>query len=107
MSEPFTSIPQPPPAPPGRPSTRAILALVLALCGFSGCGSWLAPFAWYLGTVERRAIAAGQAPPEGAQIAYLAKILGMIGTILLACFVFWIFFMGGMIVLQALLNHSS
>jgi hypothetical protein len=110
MSEPLGALPpapppMPPAAPAGRASTRAIVALVLGICGLSGCGAILAPFAWYLGAVERKAIAAGLAPAEGATIAQVGMILGMIGTALLAFGLIWILFMGGMIFLQALVNH--
>jgi hypothetical protein len=110
MSEPMGSFPPPPPPPmppaagtPG-PSTQAITALVLGICGIVCCGL-LAPIAWYLGAAESRTIRAGLAPAQGAGIANAAKILGIIGTALLLFGIIWIFFMGGMIFLQGMMNH--
>ena len=93
-------------ANPGQPqsaSTQAITALILGILGVICCGL-MAPIAWYIGNQELRAIQAGTSPAAGQGLATAGKILGMIGSIILALTVFWIFFMGGMAILQGVIN---
>jgi cytochrome c biogenesis protein CcdA len=95
------------PGPTQQASSQAITALVVAIASIvSCCGLPLAPIAWYLANRELQAIAEGRAPAAGEGLAKGAKILGMVGTLLLALGVFWIFFFGGMAILQAFFaNH--
>lgn len=44
----------------------------------------LAPFAWNIGNKELQAIEAGRRPPENKGTANAGRILGIIGTVLLA-----------------------
>lgn len=95
-------------ATPGQPqssSTQAITALVLGILGIVCCGL-LAPIAWYLGSQEQKAIREGRSPAAGEGLAKAAVILGMIGTILLVLGILWIFFMGGMAILQGIANAN-
>ena len=82
-------------------STQAIVALVLGILGIICCGL-LAPIAWYLGSQEVRAIQEGRSPVAGEGLAKAAKILGIIGTVLLVLSILWIFFAGGMAILQGI-----
>jgi uncharacterized membrane protein YjgN (DUF898 family) len=94
--------------PPGQPqssSTQAVTALVLGILGVVCCGL-LAPIAWYLGNQEQKAIREGRSPAAGEGLAKAAVILGIIGTILLVLSLLWIFFMGGMAILQGIANSS-
>ena len=96
----------PPPAPPAAPqgsTGKATTALVLGILGVVCCGL-LAPVAWYMGSKELEAIAAGQSPASGETSAKVGKILGIVGTVLLGLSVIWVFFAGGMAVLQGLGN---
>jgi hypothetical protein len=92
-----------PPAPPagGSASGRATTSLIMGILGVICCGL-LAPVAWYLGSQELQAIAAGQSSAAGEGLAKAGKILGIIGTVLLILSLVWIFFAGGMAVIQGL-----
>ena len=87
-------------------STQAIVALVLGILGIICCGL-LAPIAWYLGSQETRAIREGRSPVAGEGIAKAAMILGIIGTILFVLTLLWIFFAGGMAILQGMMAASQ
>ncbi len=111
MSEPVGSFPPPPPPPtlppasaPGRAGNQAIAALVCGILGITCCGL-LAPIAWYLGTNETKAIRAGVSPIEGATLANVGRVLGIVGSVLLLLSIVWIFAMGGMAVLQGMMNR--
>jgi hypothetical protein len=82
-------------------SSRATTALVLGILGFVCC-QLCAPFAWYMGNQESKAIKAGQSPAAGQGFATAGMILGMIGTILLVFGLLWIFFFGGLAMISAL-----
>jgi len=85
-------------------STQAITALVLGILGVVCCGL-LAPIAWYLGSQEQKAIREGRSLAAGEGIAKAATILGMIGSIILVLSILWIFFWGGMAILQGITNR--
>jgi cytochrome c biogenesis protein CcdA len=90
------------PVSPPSASNRALTALVVGLVSvMTCCGLPLAPVAWYLGNQELRAIAEGRSPAAGNGMAMAAKILGMVGTLMMAMFVVWGVFLGGFVVLQA------
>lgn len=94
-------------ANPGQPqsaSTQAITSLILGIVGIFCC-NLLGPVAWYLGNQELKAIREGRAPIAGEGLAKAGMILGIIGTILMVLGILWIFFMGGMAVLQGIANH--
>ena len=95
-----------PPLPPQSQSasTQAITALVLGILGVICCG-FAAPFAWYFGNQELRAIQAGTSPAAGETLAKIGKILGIIGTVLLILSIFWIFLGGGMAILEGMKNR--
>jgi hypothetical protein len=96
-----TQAPPPPPAQPQGSTGKATTALVLGILGVVCCGL-LAPVAWYMGSKELEAIAAGSSPAAGETTAKIGKILGIIGTVLLALSIIWVFFAGGMAVIQGL-----
>lgn len=101
----MTVAPPLPPQPQAQSaSTQAITGLVLGILGVICCGL-AAPFAWYLGIQELKSIQAGLSPFAGEGLAKAAKILGIIGTVLLVLQILWIFFMGGMAVLQGMSNR--
>ena len=62
--------------------SQATTALVLGILGIVIC-QVLAPFAWSMGQKEMQAIDAGRRPPENRGTANAAKILGIVGTVLL------------------------
>lgn len=64
-------------------ASQATTALVLGILGIVICG-FLAPFAWNMGNKELAAIDAGRRPPENRGSATAGRILGIIGTVLLA-----------------------
>jgi uncharacterized membrane protein YjgN (DUF898 family) len=77
-------------------ASQATTALVLGILGIVIC-QVLAPFAWSMGVKEMQAIDAGRRPPENRGTANAAKILGIVGTVLLglgviAAILFIVFF---------------
>ena len=64
-------------------SSQATTALVLGILGIVICGV-LAPFAWNIGNKELAAIDAGRRDPSNRGTANAGRILGIIGTVLLA-----------------------
>jgi hypothetical protein len=81
-------------------SSRATTSLVLGILGIVCC-QICAPIAWYMGNNELKAIRAGTAPAAGEGMAKAGKITGIIGTILLILSLIWVFFFGGMAMIQA------
>lgn len=63
--------------------SQATTALVLGILGIVICGI-LAPFAWNIGNKELAAIDSGRRPPENRGTANAGRILGIVGTVLLA-----------------------
>lgn len=83
-------------------SSQAVTALILGILGLICCGL-LAPIAWYLGNQEVKAIREGRSSLAGEGLAKAAMILGIIGTILLVLTTLWIFFAGGLAILQGMM----
>jgi hypothetical protein len=83
----------------GRATTTLVLGVLSILC----C-QFLGPVAWYLGNQELKAIASGASPVSGEGVTKAGKILGIIGTVLLAIVCLWILFMGGLAVLMGVMN---
>jgi hypothetical protein len=63
-------------------ASQATTALVLGILGVVLC-QVLAPFAWVMGQKEMQAIDGGRRSPENRGTANAAKILGIVGTVLL------------------------
>lgn len=101
MSEPLP----PPPVAPGT-SSRATTALVLGILGFLCC-QLCAPFAWYYGNLEVKAVKAGTSAASNQGFAMAGMILGIIGTIFLVFALLWVLFFGGMAVLGALAGAAG
>ncbi len=91
---------------PQAASTQAIVALVLGLLGLTCCGI-LGPVAWFLGSQELKAIAAGSSPAAGEGLAKVGMILGILGTIYMGLLILWVFFMGGMAMLAAFFSSLA
>lgn len=100
MSEPV------PPPPASSTSSRATTALVLGILGFLCC-QLCAPFAWYYGNLEVKAVKAGTSAASNQGFAMAGMILGIIGTIFLIFGLLWILFFGGMAVLGAIAGASG
>ena len=64
-------------------ASQATTVLVLGILGLVICGV-LGPFAWSMGNKELAAIDAGKRPPENRGTANAGRILGIVGTVLLA-----------------------
>jgi len=77
-------------------ASQATTALVLGILGLIICGV-LAPFAWSMGNKELAAIDEGRRPPENRGTANAGRILGIVGTVLLALgiLVFLLIFVAG------------
>ena len=77
------SLPEFPSEASGYPeSSQATLSVVLGILGIFF--TLFAPFAWWLANRELEAIDAGRRPPENRGTARTGRILGIIGTVLLA-----------------------
>lgn len=88
-------------------SNQAITALVLGILGIvCSCGP-LAIIAWYLGNQEIKAVREGRSPVAGEGLAKVAKVLGILGTVLFVLTLLWIFFWGGLVVLQGIIAASQ
>src|SRR5215203_4569444 len=90
---------------PESASSQAITALILSLLGFVTCCHLLSPIAWYLGRQEQKAIREGRSPKAGESLAQIAVVAGIVGTLILVFFLFWLVFFGGWVVLTALANR--
>jgi len=80
---------QPPVPPPGYRTvypeeSQAVLALVLSVVGLVVCGGVLCPVGWYLAHKEIAAIDSGRRDPSKRDTAQAGKIVGIIGTVLVA-----------------------
>ena len=97
------STPTIPPAIPAsaQQSSKATTALVLGVLGIICCGL-LAPVAWYMANEELKSIDAGRIADSNRGMAQVAKILGIIGTILLGLAILWVVLFGGMATIGAL-----
>ena len=102
MSEPMS----PPPPVTAGTSSRATTALVLGILGFVCC-QLCAPFAWYVGNQEVKAIKAGASPATNQGYAMAGVVLGIIGTILLVFGLIWVLFFGGMAILAAFAGAAN
>jgi hypothetical protein len=73
------------PTDPGRypEPSQATTILVLGILSIVVC-QILGPFAWVMGNKEIQAIDAGRRPPENRGTANAGRILGIVGTVLLA-----------------------
>jgi hypothetical protein len=96
-----TPIPPPIPGTTTQSSSKAVMAVVFGVLGLFCCGL-LAPVAWYLGNEELRFIEQGRLPDTNRGMAQVAKILGIIGTVLLVLALMWMLLFGGMATIGAL-----
>jgi len=64
-------------------ASQATTALVLGILGLVLCFGITGPFAWSMGSKELQAIDAGRRPPENRGTANAAKVLGIVGTVIL------------------------
>ena len=74
--------PTPPQEPTQAASTRATAALVLGILSIICMGFLAGIPAIILGSMELRAIKAGQAPAAGEGLAKVGYVLGIVGTVL-------------------------
>lgn len=90
---------------PDKASGMAVAALVLGILSFCCCGFIAGIPALILGFMENGKIGRGESSSKGKWMALVGMILGAI-SILLSCLqIIWIFFFGGMSVLQGLANQ--
>ena len=96
----------PPAIPVATQSSKATTSLVIGVLGIICCGL-LAPIAWYMANEELKNIDAGRVAESNRGMAQVAKILGIIGTILLALGLLWVILFGGMATLGALTGAGA
>lgn len=83
-------------------STNAILALVLGIVSFLGCGLITAIPAWIIGKKEVAEINEGRSPAAGRTMAQIGMILGIVATVLSVIgFIVWLVALGGLAMLGA------
>jgi hypothetical protein len=87
----------PPPQQPAGASQQAIIALVLAVVGFMGCGCLTSIPAIFIARAELKAIDAGLSSAGGRSIAQIAFWLGIADTALitLVLAIYVVFFVFG------------
>lgn len=86
--------------PPTYPEeSQALAALLVSLLGLVICSGLICPFGWVMANKELAAIAEGRRDPTKKDMATAAKVIGIIGTILV---VVGILFIVGFIVLIAI-----
>lgn len=103
--QPPVGLPPPHPAPAAAgASGKAIAILVLAIVGLVCCPA-TAPVAWVMGQQEIRAVQRGEAPAANYSLAQIGMVLGILGTVMLAFGLLWIFAFGGLAALSVLLNR--
>lgn len=90
------------PVAPEKASGMAIAALVLGILGFCCCGMFAGIPALICGWMENGKINRGESSPKGKGFAVAGMILGIIATILGCIQIIWIFFFGGLNVLQGM-----
>ncbi len=89
----------------GAATGNATLILVLGIVGILCC-NLLGPVVWYMGKQELQGIAEGRIAAANEGTAKAGMILGIIGTCLLVFCLLWIFFLGGMGILGAVLESQ-
>ncbi len=82
--------------PPQYPEeSGALVALLVSVLGLVVCSGIICPVGWYLANKEITAIQEGRRDPTKSDVAKAAKIVGIIGTALLAIGVlFFVLFFG-------------
>lgn len=81
--------------------SQATTSLVLGILGMACCGI-LAPIAWYISNQELRNIREGRVAPTNEGMAKAGQILGIVGTVLLAIGLVFLFLFGGFALLMDL-----
>ena len=80
--------------------SQATTALVLGILGV--VSTILAPFAWVVANRELEGIRSGRRSPEGQQLASTARILGIIGTVLLGLGLLFVVFALGILGIRSI-----
>ncbi len=101
-----TPIPPAVPVAVAQQSSKATMAVVFGVLGIVCCGL-LAPVAWYLAGEELKQIDSGRLPETNRGMAQVAKILGIVGSIMLVLGLLWLMFFGGMAVIGALTGGAG
>jgi hypothetical protein len=111
MTEPFPPPPSPTPLPqatvPSATSTGAVVSLALGVVGIFCCGGVPGPFAWWLGARELRAVNERRSAESNRPLAIIGIVLGIVGTVMLASWLIWIAFFGGLAMLGALAGAAG
>ena len=90
------------PEPPPSASSQALTSLILGILAFVTCCLLLSPIAWYLGRQELKAIREERSPAAGETLAKVGMILVIVGSLALLMLAFWVFFLGGFVILQGI-----
>ena len=82
-------------APQYPEESGALAALLMSILGLAVCSGLLCPVGWYLANKEITAIDEGRRDPTKRDMAKAAKIIGIIGSVLLAAgILFFVVFIG-------------
>ena len=94
-------VPYPTPGPPAvyPEESKAVISLVLSILGLVVCGV-LSPVAWYYGHQETEAIDAGRRDPSKRDMATAGKVIGIIGTAILAFIVLGVLLVVGIAIVS-------
>ena len=90
---------------PDKASGMAVTALVLGILSFCCCGFIAGIPALILGYMENGKIGRHESSPKGKWMVLVGMILGAISILLSCVQILWIFFGGGLAILQGLANQ--
>jgi hypothetical protein len=82
---------------PGATKSDATTVFILGLLGIILC-QILAPIAWVKGNTYVQCCAIAEVPPDGLGVA--GRVMGIVGTVLLALTLLWILFVFGMMAIS-------
>lgn len=106
MQETVPPVPFPQAAAEPSRTTRSSLLLALGILSLICC-QILGPVTWYFASQELQQIQAGAVSQQDEGLVRAAKILGIIGTVLLGLSLIWIFLAGGLAFLGALAEQMG
>lgn len=84
-----------PPTPASGGQVNATLLVVMGVLGVACC-TFLAPVTWVMSNSALKTLDAGGGNPSDRSTVNIARILGIIGTVILVLSLLWLLFFGGM-----------
>jgi hypothetical protein len=97
----------PPPLPASAAAGATGKAITIVVLGIVGlvCCPLTGPVAWVMGAQEIKAVQRSEAPAANQSLAQIGMVLGILGTVMLAFGLLWVFAFGGLAALSVLLDQ--